>query len=337
MSLVIQQPKISSYTSALEIRDHIIWQQMDNMTVGDAISIWLNEIPNKLTQKNYTCAMNKLVGMGLISTGLSLQAFALFQHAEILKKIKQQPNSEATNQARAAAYISFTRHLAEKFDGNFRRAIPSKDPKAKTFSKIRDTVETEAMTREQWTSFLVELQKINSRDCLIAKLALQGCKRINEVLSLQLDQIDWNECQITFKQSKTGIKKKDVIITYPASVMKELKGYIEVSQELFQNLKKENPENAHLQHNLVFITRSGRKLLTHQVANTFARAGISAEIPFKIHPHVLRASCVTYLKKMGMSDTDIMKVSGHADAEMVAAYDKSSRADNASKKVSLIN
>jgi len=92
-----------------------------------------------------------------------------------------------------------------------------------------------------------------------------------------------------------------------------------------------------LRKGLVFITRTGNNLLTKQVANTFAMAGNRAEVPFRVTPHVLRASCVTYLKKMGMSDTDIMKVTGHADAEMVAAYDKSARADNASKKVNLIS
>jgi integrase/recombinase XerD len=31
-----------------------------------------------------------------------------------------------------------------------------------------------------------------------------------------------------------------------------------------------------------------------------------------------------------------MRVTGHASAEMIYAYDKSSRADNASKKVSVV-
>jgi integrase len=311
--------QIASYTIALDMRDQFIWNQMNSVTVNDAFVKWIDGIPNKLTRKNYLSAMNRLVDAGIINIDLSLQAFALIHHSEIIKKIKQQPHSEATNQARAAAYISFTRHLAEKYEGNFKRAIPSKDPKAKTFSKIRDTVDTEAMSREQWTSFLNELQKINARDCLIAKIALQGGKRINEVLSLTVDRIDSANCQITFTQSKTGMKKKDVIITYPASLINELLSYIGDRK------------------GLVFITRTGNKILTQQVANTFAQAGVAAGIPFKVTPHVLRASCVTYLKKMGMSDTDIMKVTGHADAEMVAAYDKSSRADNASKKVSLVS
>lgn len=41
--------------------------------------------------------------------------------------------------------------------------------------------------------------------------------------------------------------------------------------------------------------------------------------------------------KMQVMDSDIQKVTGHASSAMVNAYDKSSRADNASKKVSLIS
>ena len=74
-----------------------------------------------------------------------------------------------------------------------------------------------------------------------------------------------------------------------------------------------------------------------QFAMTFAKAGKEAGMPFKITPHVLRASAVTYLKQQGFQDSDIMRVTGHASSEMVYAYDKSARSDNASKKVNLIS
>ena len=77
--------------------------------------------------------------------------------------------------------------------------------------------------------------------------------------------------------------------------------------------------------------------MINQVAVTFAKAGKEAGIPFKITPHVLRASAVTYLKQQGFHDSDIMRVTGHATSEMVYAYDKSARSDNASKKVNLIS
>jgi integrase/recombinase XerD len=76
--------------------------------------------------------------------------------------------------------------------------------------------------------------------------------------------------------------------------------------------------------------------MLNQLALTFEKAGIQAYIPFKVTPHVLRATTVTYLKQQGFADSDIMRVTGHASSALVYAYDKGSRADNASKKVSLV-
>jgi len=42
--------------------------------------------------------------------------------------------------------------------------------------------------------------------------------------------------------------------------------------------------------------------MINQLAVTFARA---AGIPFKVSPHVIRASAVTYLKQQGFQDGDI--------------------------------
>ena len=58
-------------------------------------------------------------------------------------------------------------------------------------------------------------------------------------------------------------------------------------------------------------------------------------VGFKVSLHTLRASAVIFLKQQGFRDTDIMKITGHASIEMVYAYEKSERADNPTKKVSL--
>jgi integrase len=199
------------------------------------------------------------------------------------------------------------------------RVIPCKDEGNKTFRKVRDVVDTDAMTQVQWLSFFEALEAINARDCLIAKIILQGGKRVQEVLSMMCDAIDWDNRQITFKQSKTKGVDRETVITFPESIMSALKEYIGDRMEL------------------VFITRTGKEIPRLQLAITFEKAGAIAKIPFKVTPHVLRATTVTYLKQQGFSDSDIMKVTGHASSEMVNAYDKSSRADNASRKVSLIS
>lgn len=252
---------------------------------------------------------------------MSLQQFSQINHNATIDNIKRNMSinwSECSRQARAAAYISFTSYLCRQTDGVIKKALPNKEEANKTFKRIHKHVVTEAMTQSQWISFFEALQKINPRDCLLAKIALQGGKRINEVLSLLTDKINWNNHLITFRQLKTRGAIEETLITYPASVMNELKLYIGNRQ------------------GLVFITRNGKSIPLCQLSTTFNKAGKIANIPFKVTPHVLRASTVTYLKRQGFSDSDIQKVTGHASSEMVNAYDKSSRAENPSKKVSLV-
>ena len=124
--------------------------------------------------------------------------------------------------------------------------------------------------------------------------------------------------QVIFVQSKTKGAHRETVITYPKSIMNSLKEYIDGRE------------------GLVFITSSGKVVSRLQVDISFAKAGKKANIPFKVNSHVLRASTVTSLKQQGCTDSDIMRVTGHVSAEMIYAYDKSSRADNASKKVSLV-
>ncbi|MES2274235.1 MAG: tyrosine-type recombinase/integrase, partial [Chlamydiota bacterium] len=68
----------------------------------------------------------------------------------------------------------------------------------------------------------------------------------------------------------------------------------------------------------------------------FAGARIDAGIPFTVHPHVLRASAITYLSAQGFAADQIMRVSGHADAKLVRYYDKTPIEQNPSRDVSLI-
>ena len=147
---------------------------------------------------------------------------------------------------------------------------------------------------------------------------LQGGKRSSEVLSLEINQICFQQATISFSQLKNRQTEKRIIITYPQKFMHSLREYIG------------------LRRGLVFVTSSGKMVGLRQIARTFSQAGLQASIPFKITPHVLRATAVTEYKRLGCSDSDIMKVTGHATAKMIFAYDKSSREDNASKKMALI-
>ncbi|MCE5315975.1 MAG: site-specific integrase [Parachlamydia sp.] len=316
---VITHSSYQSFQQAYEAKRDLVWNKLDTIRVEDTLDQWFATLGGR-TRINYISGMRRLTNAGLIDPMITLQAFSLVNHDAIVDKIKHLPEvQETTRQARAALYISFTRYLSRRFPDVFKKAMPSREGTSKTFFRVHEKVVTEAMNQAQWTAFFSSLESINSRDCLIAKITLQGGKRIREVLHLTVEQINWEKREITFTQSKTKGVRKETVITYPESIMRDLYDYI--GDRL----------------GYVFISHKGNPVVLNQVANTFARAGKKAGIPFKVTPHVLRASAVTYLKSQGFADSDIQKVTGHVSSEMVNAYDKSDRADNATKRVSLIS
>lgn len=307
-----------SYNQVKKLKNEKIWQNLSRITVKEAIEDWLQTL-TRLTAKNYRSGMNSLIKQRLIYPAMTLQEFSLVNQNTIIDRIKALDQlSECTKQARAACFIAFTRLLSRRSENMIKRAVPCREGTEQTFFKVREKVKTNAMTKREWLAFLKELDKINHRDCLIAKLILQGGKRISEVLSLTADQINFGMREITFNQNKTRGYLKETVITYPDAVMNELKAYL-------------GGRSGH-----VFITRHSNPVVATQLTYTFDLAGKRARTHFKVTPHVLRASTVTYLKQAGFSDSDVMKITGHASAEMVHAYDKSERAQNPTKIVNLV-
>lgn len=309
----------NTYEEAKSYQSQKVWQQLEQISVQQAADMWLSTL-NPRTRINYQSGLRRLAEKGLLSPLLSLQAFALVNHEAIIDQIKLVDKwTECSRQSRAACYISFTRFLHRRSQGTIPRAISNREGHSKTFFRVYDKVTTQAMSQAQWVVFLEALEQISPRECLIAKLILQGGKRANEVLSLQTRQIDWDRRKILFEQSKTKGTKKSTVITYPQSIMDRLKLFIGERT------------------GFAFITRSGKPIMMTRLAQTFDKAGKAAGVPFKVTPHVLRASTVTYLKQQGFQDTDIMKVTGHSSAAMVCAYDKTSQESNATEKVQLVS
>lgn len=305
-----------SYSQSLQLKNEAIWINLKNLTVERAIAVWIETFQGP-TKKNYKSAMMQLLQMGLLNPMQNLQEFSLSNQEDVLDKIKLRKDwSESTRQARAAAYISFTNFLHRRTQGLVRKAIPSRDGASKTFYKIREKVATPAMNQSQWLCFLQKLEKINYRDSLIAKTMLHGGKRVKEVLSVKVDQIDFENGSIKFIQSKTKGYYKEVFVSYPKNFMDELKNHLGERS------------------GFLFVTKNGKQLYHMQVQRTFSKAGKNAKIPFKVTPHVLRSTFVTYLKSQGFADSEIMKVTGHASSEMVHAYDRNDQKDNISNKIS---
>ena len=247
-----------SYDYVQTLKKEAVWKNLRNISVRLAVAEWLSTLTLK-TSKNYASGINRLSELQLININVSLQQFALINHDAIIDKIKALPDvAECTRQARAACYISFTRFLSRRTQGVIPKATPSKEGSVKTFYKVREKVATQAMNRAEWTEFLEELEKLNKRDALIAKIILQGGKRMSEVLALTTDKIHYAAREITFIQSKTKGYHKETVITYPAPIIEQLKDYIGDRT------------------GIVFVTRHKKGVMPNQLAVTF----IAVPIPF---------------------------------------------------------
>lgn len=300
-----------SFEKVRSTRYEYIWQQLSKVYVSEALTIWLDTLGH-LTAKNYGAGFKRLSAMKLIDLSLSLQHFSLVNHEAVIDQIKTiQSWSEATRQARAAAYISFTGFLQRRTKGIIGKAVTNKEGTNKTFFKIREKVKTPALSRDQTRKFMSALEKLNSRDALIAKLLLQGGKRKEEVLSLQTHNIDFSKNRISFRQTKTRGMEKDTIINYPDHIMADLRQFI-------------NGRTG-----LAFVTKNSKKISPFQIDRNFLIAGERANIPFRVTPHVLRVTLVTRLKELKIQDTDIMKITGHANPAQLSSYDKTDLAENA--------
>jgi len=211
------------------------------------------------------------------------------------------------------------KNIEDQSSGMIRKVVPNREKANKTFRKIRNKSTTAAMNEQQWLSFVHILKETNFRDYLLAKLLLQGGKRLSEATTAKIEQIDWQAKTISFRQLKSEVLEKETIISFPESFLEELKDYLNGRTK-----------------GLIFLTKNGNQLSQQHVFRTFVTAGKKAGISFAITPHVLRASCVTWLSKKGFSSDQITKVTGHADARMTGYYDRTELADNVSKQVSLI-
>ncbi|MBS0625984.1 MAG: site-specific integrase [Verrucomicrobia bacterium] len=320
---IIKAPPQQTLAQAVASRDEAIWKELSKVSLIQATEHFLSTLQGN-TLRAYKAAFNAifelLIREKIFDPKSSLQTFSLSNLEYLLDQIRAKiEGTEATKQARAAAFIALTRYLQRSTGGLIRKVTPQKDKGNATFRKIRDTAATEALTKEQWSPFLLCLKRTSFRDYLVAKMILQGAKRVGEVLSAQIHQINWAESQIRFKQFKSKEYEKFTVITYPESFMTELKEYLGERKE-----------------GLIFVTRNGKPLTQPHLYRSFSLAGQQAGIPFIVHPHVLRASAITYLASQGYHAEQIMRVSGHADAKLVRYYDKTPIEKNLTKDVNLI-
>ncbi|WP_017756781.1 tyrosine-type recombinase/integrase [Calidifontibacillus oryziterrae] len=147
------------------------------------------------------------------------------------------------------------------------------------------------------------------RDYVLMTLLLDTGMRINEVLQMQVNHIDYNKLliQIPASHSKNG-KARTVPITRKTS-------------ELIKTLVDENKQQFNKVIPFVFLLNNGEPLTYHQAYSQIKvygeRAGITSA---RVSPHTFRHTFAKHFIMNGGDVFTLQKILGHANIQMCRKY-----------------
>ena len=202
-------------------RDDNIYSALESYTIKEAIESFLT-ILKPSTAKAYRCSLKWLHNKKIIDFDQKLSKFALVNYSNILAQIRKEAIIPATQQARAAALISFTKYLNSRTNRLIPRCQPVSHGVERTFKSIREKSKTKPMTRLQSKQLLETLKVINFQTYVIAFLALNSGRRISEVLQITWKDVNFEERKISFKILKLQYEKV-VNITYSSTIFNDNK------------------------------------------------------------------------------------------------------------------
>jgi type 1 fimbriae regulatory protein FimB/type 1 fimbriae regulatory protein FimE len=139
------------------------------------------------------------------------------------------------------------------------------------------------------------------RDATLILLMYRHGLRVTEATSLRWDMVDLKQGLLHVNRLKNGVAS-----THP------LRG---VELRALRQLKRDYPDSPYL-----FVTERKSSLTTSTVRKMLARAGINAELPFPVHPHMLRHGCGYKLANEGHDTRSIQHYLGHRNIQHTVRY-----------------
>lgn len=136
---------------------------------------------------------------------------------------------------------------------------------------------------------------------IMLRLLFYTAVRVSELVNISVDDIDLAGCKIFIERGKGN---KDRFILFPESFRLILKSHLAA-----------NPKNRYL-----FESRQRTKFSTRRVQQIVSRYARMAELPERIHPHLLRHQMLTFLTAQGLPDSQIQLISGHASKKSLETY-----------------
>jgi integrase len=148
----------------------------------------------------------------------------------------------------------------------------------------------------------------NLQHQIMLRLLFYTAVRVSELASITVDNIDLHTCKIFIERGKGD---RDRYILFPESFRLILKAHLAA-----------NPENRYL-----FESRQRTRFSTRRVQQIVYEYARVAEVPERIHPHLLRHQMLTFLTASGLPDAQIQLISGHASKKSLEIYQHLSLAE----------
>ena len=238
---------------------------------------------SKKTQKSYIFEITKFLEYSE-SKGLNEKVAKEY----ILDKLeKQNPSS-----------VGHSVFILKFFFSNILKQ-PLEIPNPKRHKTLPDILTIEELRK------LIE-NTLNIKHKLIIKLLYGTGLRVNEIVSLKKEDVNFEESLIHIKLAKG---KKDRFVKIPESISGELKSFVDLEESKY-----------------LFESNRGGKLTTSTIQAILKNASKKAGIKKRVYPHLLRHSFATHLLEGGTDLRIIQKLLGHSNIKTTQIYTQISQA-----------
>lgn len=141
----------------------------------------------------------------------------------------------------------------------------------------------------------------NIQHQIMLRLLFYTAIRVGELVAIEITQVNLAQRQIFISQGKGD---KDRVVLFPDAFGLVLQVHI-----------KANPDAKYL-----FESRQNRPFSARRVQQLVQEYAAMAQLPFHVHPHLLRHQMLTHLTASGLTDAQIQLVSGHSSKASLEIY-----------------
>ena len=156
------------------------------------------------------------------------------------------------------------------------------------------------------------------RDRAILELLYSTGMRLSELVALNILDLDLPDSSARV----FGKGKKERIVLFGSNALRILQLYLQVARPQLISRKKKGTE-------ALFLNRFGSRLSARHIQTTVKSYAQQIEIPFDVHPHLLRHSFATHLIDGGADIRTVQELRGHDSANTTQIYTHVSQARQA--------